>query len=279
MSKNKSQKQKPEALINNIIARADFLLEVVDARFVDLARVKHVEANIMKSGKKFGIVVNKIDLVDKAFLLDIKHYFARQRLKDKTFAKYFFGYAFVSATKRINTKSLWLLLNKYVRQKQAQITVGVFGLANSGKSSVINVLKGKHSARTSIQAGFTKGVQLVRISKRIMLVDTPGVIENANHSIAEQVLTCSLNIDKCSDAATVCINFLQYMLKQEKTKHFLDAIANHYGIAKINNAETILKFIAQKFRFLAKHNQLDLNRAAYKLMRDWYEGKIKFYML
>ena len=50
------------------------------------------------------------------------------------------------------------------------------GYPNTGKSSLINYLKGKKSAKTSITAGFTRGEQIFRISERAVLIDTPGVI-------------------------------------------------------------------------------------------------------
>jgi len=53
--------------------------------------------------------------------------------------------------------------------------VGVVGYPNTGKSSVINALKGKASTKISLQSGFTRGKQNVA-TKNFTLVDTPGVI-------------------------------------------------------------------------------------------------------
>jgi len=38
------------------------------------------------------------------------------------------------------------------------------------------MLKGKKSAGIGAFAGFTKGMQYIRISSKVMLIDTPGII-------------------------------------------------------------------------------------------------------
>ena len=58
---------------------------------------------------------------------------------------------------------------------EEKFKVGVLGYPNTGKSSIINALKGRASAPTSPVSGYTKGMQWIRASKRMYLLDPPGV--------------------------------------------------------------------------------------------------------
>jgi len=78
-------------------------------------------------------------------------------------------------------------------EKEGRVYVGVVGYPNTGKSSLINLLIGKMSAKTGADAGFTKGIQKLRLSEGICLLDSPGVIPTDKYSminnekIAQQV--------------------------------------------------------------------------------------------
>jgi len=52
----------------------------------------------------------------------------------------------------------------------------VVGVPNAGKSTLINMLSGSARAKTGKRPGLTRGPQWVRLSDRIELLDTPGVM-------------------------------------------------------------------------------------------------------
>lgn len=56
------------------------------------------------------------------------------------------------------------------------VRVCVVGLPNVGKSSLINWLIGKRSARVGNQPGITRGTQWVRVHPQVELLDTPGIL-------------------------------------------------------------------------------------------------------
>ena len=52
----------------------------------------------------------------------------------------------------------------------------VVGIPNVGKSTFINSLAGKASAKTGNKPGVTRGNQWIRLNKQVELLDTPGVL-------------------------------------------------------------------------------------------------------
>lgn len=61
-------------------------------------------------------------------------------------------------------------------QIKKSITVGVIGLPNVGKSSLINSLKRCHVANVGATPGLTRSMQEVQLDKNVKLLDCPGVV-------------------------------------------------------------------------------------------------------
>src|SRR3989338_7985505 len=162
---DKSKKRTYWDIVNDVIRETDIVLEVLDARLVDETRNKEIEDKLKKLNKPLIYVINKCDLVDKQEAERQK-----KRLRPSVF---------ISATNKLGTT---MLLHEILRQarnvgaRTDRILVGVLGYPNTGKSSVINALAGRASAKTSPLSGFTKAMQLIKLTKNIYLMDTPGVL-------------------------------------------------------------------------------------------------------
>ncbi|KAK7268591.1 hypothetical protein RIF29_21292 [Crotalaria pallida] len=61
-------------------------------------------------------------------------------------------------------------------QIKKSITVGVIGLSNVGKSSLINSLRRSRVANVGTTLGLTRSLQEVQLDKNIKLLDCPGVV-------------------------------------------------------------------------------------------------------
>lgn len=61
-------------------------------------------------------------------------------------------------------------------QLKKSITVGIIGLPNVGKSSLINSLKRAHVVNVGATPGLTRSLQEVHLDKNVKLLDCPGVV-------------------------------------------------------------------------------------------------------
>src|SRR3989344_1886076 len=144
------------SVVDGVIKKSDVVLEIVDARFLDEMINKALEYYVKNRNKQLIIVVNKCDQVDDEELA-----FLKKNHKD---------YVFISGTKKTGLNFLLQEIKKKALSVNAQQIVGVLGYPNVGKSSIINSMKGRKSAGTSSEAGFTKGKQYLRIDPHIMMI-------------------------------------------------------------------------------------------------------------
>ncbi|MDN5358506.1 MAG: hypothetical protein PWP76_349 [Candidatus Diapherotrites archaeon] len=232
----------PEKRVLKIIRDADVILEVLDARFPDLTRLPDYEALIRKIGKPLIIVLNKADLVPKEWAEDWKRILERKG----------FPVVFVSSKMRWGTRILRNTIKEVA--PKFPVLVGVIGYANVGKSSLINILKGKTAAQVAPIPGWTKGEQIVRISRKIYLIDTPGIIPMRDPT--KLVLIGSYDPNRMEDpelAAEILVRAL----------HAMDP----------GFPPTLEEYASQK-NFLQKGGVPDTHRAAIDILTKWQKGKI-----
>jgi ribosome biogenesis GTPase A len=71
---------------------------------------------------------------------------------------------------------LYKYAKKFLEKKDIEhLTVGVVGMPNVGKSSIINVLRNKVMCATGSNPFVTRNIQEVRLNSMIVLVDSPGI--------------------------------------------------------------------------------------------------------
>jgi len=235
--------------VNRVLAEADIIIEVLDARFIEETRNEEIEDKIRQRNKKILYVLNKCDLVDV------------EKLKQT--AKTIKPSVFISSKDRLGTT---ILKKKILELSRGEnVTVGVLGYPNVGKSSLINALAGRRAARTSAESGFTKGLQKIRVDNKIVLLDTPGVFPSREKDMVKHGKTGAVDYAKIKDPEMAALGLIE--AKKE-------AIQRHYHIDK-DVPEEILQEIAVKFNKLQKGGTADLDAAGRFLLKEWQTGKIK----
>ena len=229
-------------VINDILEMSYIILEVLDARFIDETRNKGIEARIKNEGKTLIYVVNKIDLIASPKIQE--HI---RNLKP---------HVLISCKERLNTGILRNLIFRYAK-KGERSRVGIIGYPNTGKSSLVNVLCGHARARTSSRSGSTRGKQFIRLTENITLLDSPGtfVVENPD----KLVLISSVDFSKVDDPI-----YYVDLIEQK----FPGVIERHYGVKNLEE-------LAQKRGHIKKGGELDEERTAKIILKDWQQGKIR----
>jgi len=149
--------------------------------------------------------------------------------------------------------------------------IGVIGYPNAGKSSVINLLSGRGSAGISKEAGFTKGIQKIRLVKNIYLIDTPGVLPKEEEELSKQEASDKhakvgiSNYDKVKEPELVVASLFKDNLKLFK---------KHYQI-ETDDPEELIEIIGRRRCFLQKGNKINIDKTARTIVQDWQEGKIR----
>lgn len=180
---NKHRMEFPK-IAKQVILQSDVILEILDSRFWKETRNLEFEEEIKQLGKKIIFILNKSDLVDRKKLTrEIGSLYPR---------------VLVSCKERKGSSELREIIKIAAKQTGKEKTyIGIIGYPNTGKSSIINILIGKKVSRVASESGFTKGMQKVKLSKNIYLIDTPGVIpssENSNISNKDLVKHAQINV-------------------------------------------------------------------------------------
>ncbi|VVB93522.1 GTPase Der [uncultured archaeon] len=152
--------------------------------------------------------------------------------------------------------------------KGRDILVGSLGYPNTGKSSVINALAGKHKAGTSSISGYTKGVQLVNAGSRIMLLDTPGVIPFGEEDEYIQGILSVKDATHLKDPVGVAMKMIERFCAENKT-----ALESFYHVTIMGqDSYDALLLIGRESNCLKKKGEVDDTRAAVRIINDWQKG-------
>lgn len=168
---NAGQSKRIWVELYKVLDSSDVIIFVLDARDPNGTRCRHVEKHIKKNcpTKHFIFLLNKVDLVPTSItrkwvvlLSKIAPTIAFTAKVDKPFGKF----------------SLIKLLRQFdiFHKDKKTISIGMVGYPNVGKSSVINALKSKVVCKSAPVPGETKIWQYVSLTKRMYIIDCPGIV-------------------------------------------------------------------------------------------------------
>jgi len=276
--------------LKTVITQADVVIQVLDARDPESCRNKQLESEIIGSGKRLILLINKIDLVPKEA---VDAWLARLRLEHPTIAfKACRNMDKFSREKNlpadedllnssasvVGATSLLKLLKKYSLNNGnvGSLTAGIVGYPNVGKSSVINSLlasankKGK-SVKTGSTAGVTTQHQLISLDKKVTLVDSPGVVFSGSSDDASLVIRRAVNVSAVSDPVAVVQAVLEKIPKTQ--------VAQQFRMADFNDADEFLSTLGKLKCKFKRGGVVDKEAAARFALHHWSNGRAKFFCM
>ena len=252
-------------IVDRILEDCDVVLFVLDARNPEGTRNRRLEEMIREKDKKIIYVLNKADLVPMELLKKYKEKLREENPESTV--------VFVSAKHRKGTKILRDAIKRYLHSMGIEEgKVGIVGYPNVGKSSIINSLTGRRSATSGLVAGLTKGEQWIRLTKNIKLLDTPGIIEPKEED--ELVMLGAIRYEKIKDPVTPAVKILRSIHALNR-----DAIRRLYkvDVGEAPIEEDTLREIGRKLNYLEKGGEVDMERTAKTVIKDYLEGRLNYY--
>lgn len=262
---DKGQSKRIWGELYKVVDSSDVVVQVLDARDPQGTRCHHLEKHLKEQckHKHMVLLLNKCDLIPawatKGWL----------RVLSKEYPTLAFH---ASINKSFGKGSLLSVLRQFARLKSDKqaISVGFVGYPNVGKSSVINTLRTKNVCKVAPIPGETKVWQYITLTKRIFLIDCPGVVYQNKDSETDIVLKGVVRVENLEDAS----EHIGEVLKRVKKEHLQRAY-------KIEDWADEYDFLVQLCRLsgkLLKGGEPDLTTAAKMVLHDWQRGRIPFFV-
>lgn len=262
---------KAKRLILENLHIVDVIIEVLDARIPLSSHNTDVEKIL--NNKPRVLVLNKSDLADPQITRKWHEYYKKQGIAatflnshdSKTLGE------FKNIVKGIMSENNRRLQEKGILNRPVKTMV--VGIPNSGKSSFINALAGRASARTGDIPGVTRGKQWIRIESIMDLLDMPGVLQP---KFENQKQALNLAFTGAIKDDTLDVQDLASALLEKLRDTFPGLISARYkltGIEEMTGYE-MLEMCAKNRGFILTGGIKDINRMASVLMDEFRGGKI-----
>ncbi len=259
--------KKTRDLISTHIKLVDFVVELLDAR-APLASRNPLFDDLLGDKKRL-LLLNKADLAEERVNQQWIHYFEKEghdvllmNAKDGSTAK------MLDKLQQMGEP----LQQKLIEQgrKARSLRIMILGVPNVGKSSLINRLVGRSSAKTGDRPGVTRGKQWVRLRGDLELFDTPGILW-PKFDDQEQALYLAL-LGSIRDEI-LDLGDLAYRLIGILKEHYPGLLQKRYGVEEEGEIIEIMDAIALSRGALLPGKRIDYDRVS-RLLLDEFRGGI-----
>lgn len=249
----------------------DIIVEILDSRIPISSKNPDVEQ--YSKNKKRIVVLNKSDLADDNITKEWVQYFEEKGIKaipmQSNIAK--------GTENLINEikKQAQEIEQKYKEKGRIGYTtkVMVVGIPNVGKSTFINSLTKKKTAKVENRPGVTQKKQWIKLGNNIELMDTPGMLwpKIGDENIGMHLAFTNSISKNAIDNEEVAYYLLKYLIE-----NYPNNIIKRYNIDTINNEEImdIMDKIALKKGCILAGKRIDSEKVSNMILNDFQSGRM-----
>ncbi|XP_055481146.1 large subunit GTPase 1 homolog [Psammomys obesus] len=164
--------------------------------------------------------------------------------------------------------------------KDGQLTVGLVGYPNVGKSSTINTIMGNKKVSVSATPGHTKHFQTLFVEPGLCLCDCPGLVMPSFVSTkAEMICSGILPIDQMRDhvppMSLICQHIPRYVLEATYGINIIKPREDEDPYRPPSSEELLTAYGCMR-GFMTAHGQPDQPRSARYILKDYVKGKLLY---
>ena len=267
---------KTRRMIAEQIKNVDAVCEILDSRIPVSSRNPDVDE--LTAGKPRLVVLNRVDQADPEATKRWTAYFRGKGYAVlESDAKGGMGTAkFAAAVRELLADKLRAYAEKGMAGRVVRVMI--LGIPNVGKSTFINKVAGRKTAKTEDRPGVTRSKQWVPIDKGLELLDTPGILwpKFEDQSVGLNLAYTGAVKDDILDVETLGCHLMAYL-----GENYPDALKAAYKLPAIPVREDgendvawgyrLLEAAGRKRGFLVSGGDVDTERMA-KILLDEFRG-------
>ena len=262
---------KTRRMITAEIKNMDAVCEILDARIPLSSRNPDVDE--LTAGKPRLVVLNRVDQADPG--------------ETRRWAAYFRGkgYAVLEANAKggAGTAQFAAAVRELLRDKLAAwadrgqvgrtVRIMVLGIPNVGKSTFINKVAHRKTARAEDRPGVTRSKQWVPVDSTLELLDTPGILwpRFDDPEVGKRLAFTGAIKDDVIDMEELACFLMDYL-----SRRYAPVLAERYKIEvePEDSGYDLLEKAGRKRGFLMRGAQVDTQRMARVLLDEFRGGKL-----
>ncbi len=270
---------KTRRMIAEQIKNVDAVCEILDARIPLSSRNPDVDE--LTAGKPRLVVLNRVDQADAEASRRWAAYF-----REKGYAVLETDAKSGSGTKQFAAAVRTLLADKLRAwaekgQTGRVVRVMILGIPNVGKSTFINRVAGRKTAKTEDRPGVTRSKQWVPIDRGLELLDTPGILwpKFEDQSVGLNLAFTGAVKDEILDVETLGCHLMAYLADR-----YPESLRAAYKLAELPARQEeendiaygygLLTAAGRKRGFLVSGGEVDTERMAKILLDEFRSGKL-----